>query len=427
MQKIKSSVVFSLVLLLIITTSCNQNRLGGDDFISENIRFADAQYTSLAKATRIEEKKQSKRKGREVLLYPRTKYDKKEQVRYARRGGWTAGFWPGSLWHLETLTGKKKWEKLALRYTKNLAYYQKADTHDLGFVVNNSFGWAYYRNPKEEYKKVLITTSKQLMRRYNNKVKAMVSWRSPHAGNFKFAVIVDSFMNQELLFYTSLLTGDDQYKNLALIHIDTMIGELYRPDYTCYHVIDFDPNTGAIRSKTTAQGYSADSIWARGQSWGFYGLVMFYRYTQDKKYLNLAENVINTLLNHKNMPEDLVPYWDYLYPEIPNTLRDDSAAAIMASALYELSTYSGEKSVYYKEKADKILTSLSTKYRAKKVGDNLNFILTTAVGHFMGNLEKDVPINYADYYFLEALTRKRALEKDGTLKKVLLWHPSPSH
>lgn len=164
-----------------------------------------------------------------------------------------------------------------------------------------------------------------------------------------------------------------------------------------------------MRSRQTAQGYADESAWARGQAWALYGYTTCYRYTHDKKYLDQAEKVYNFIFNNKNLPADLVPYWDYDAPNIPNEPRDASAAACTASALYELSTYVPDKN--YKEMADRIMKSLgSPAYRAE-VGTNGNFILMHSVGSIPHNQEIDVPLNYADYYFLEALMRKRDLEQ----------------
>ena len=182
----------------------------------------------------------------------------------------------------------------------------------------------------------------------------------------------------------------------------------FRPDNSCYHVVDYDPETGEVRKRQTAQGYADESAWARGQAWALYGYTTCYRYTHDKKYLDQAQKVYNFIFTNKNMPEDLVPYWDFDAPNIPNEPRDASAASCTASALYELETYLHGNN--YKATADKIMESLgSPAYRAA-VGTNGNFILMHSVGSIPHGAEIDVPLNYADYYFLEALIRKREME-----------------
>jgi hypothetical protein len=156
--------------------------------------------------------------------------------------------------------------------------------------------------------------------------------------------------------------------------------------------------------KNTAQGYSHESSWARGQAWGIYGFTICYRETHDPKYLRQAQKAFEFVIRHKNFPADFIPYWDFDAPKIPNEPRDASAAAIIAAALYELSTY--ENGEFYKEWGDKIIQSLgSPAYRAKP-GENGNFILMHSVGSIPHGAEIDVPLNYADYYFLEALRRR---------------------
>ncbi len=214
-------------------------------------------------------------------------------------------------------------------------------------------------------------------------------------------------MNLELLFEASRMSGDTTFRHIALTHANTTMENQYRPDYSCYHVIDYDKIKGGVRGKCTAQGYADESAWARGQAWGgLYGFAVCYRETKDKRYLDMAENIYNYIFSHKNMPADLVPYWDFDAPNIPNEPRDASAAAVAASALYELSEFKPE----YKATADKITESLSScAYRAI-VGTNGNFLLMHSVGSIPHGQEIDVPINYADYYFLEALVRKRNLD-----------------
>ena len=216
-------------------------------------------------------------------------------------------------------------------------------------------------------------------------------------------------MNLELLFEATALSGDSTFYNIAVKHADTTMAHHFRQDNSCYHVVDYDPETGEVRKKQTAQGYADESAWARGQAWALYGYTVCYRYTHDKKYLDQAQKVYNFIFTNKNLPEDLVPYWDFDAPNIPNEPRDASAAACTASALYEMENYLPGND--YKVTADKIMESLgSPAYRAA-VGTNGNFILMHSVGSIPHDSEIDVPLNDADYYFLEGLMRKRDMEK----------------
>jgi unsaturated chondroitin disaccharide hydrolase len=217
-------------------------------------------------------------------------------------------------------------------------------------------------------------------------------------------VIIDNMMNLELLFWASAQTGDPTYRDIAIQHATTTLAHHFRDDYSTYHVVDYDTITGAVRQKNTHQGYTDESSWARGQAWGLYGYTMTYRFTEDPRFLQQAEGIADFLLSHPNLPEDGIPYWDFNAPGIPDEPRDVSAAAIITSALYELSTYS-EKGASYKAEADRILQNIWTHYRSGE-GENLGFILDHSVGNKPGGSEIDVPMIYADYYFLEAINRR---------------------
>ena len=322
---------------------------------------------------------------------------------------WCSGFFPGELWYLYEYNPTPEMKKYAEMYTdrveevKHITY-----SHDVGFMLYCSYGNGYRLTGKPEYKDVMLTGANSLATRYDERVGAIRSWDF-NKKIWQFPVIIDNMMNLELLFEATALSGDSTFYNIAVKHADTTMAHHFRPDNSCYHVVDYDPETGEVRKRQTAQGYADESAWARGQAWALYGYTTCYRYTKDKKYLDHAQKVYNFIFNNKNLPEDLVPYWDYDAPNIPNEPRDASAAACTASALYELDGYLPGNQ--YKETADKIMVSLgSPAYRAE-VGTNGNFILMHSVGSIPHGQEIDVPLNYADYYFLEALMRKRDLEK----------------
>ena len=111
-------------------------------------------------------------------------------------------------------------------------------------------------------------------------------------------------MNLELLFEATKLSGDSTFYNVAKKHADTTMANHFRADNSCYHVVDYDPETGEVRKKQTAQGYADESSWARGQAWALYGYTMCYRYTHDAKYLAQAEKVYNFIFGNKHLPED---------------------------------------------------------------------------------------------------------------------------
>lgn len=341
-------------------------------------------------------------------LLPRT-LDKEGKLITSDSKWWTSGFFPGVLWYLYEATGDTLLKEYACDYTSRVEKekYNKGN-HDVGFMLYCSFGNGYRLTGNEKYKQVLLKGAESLSTRYKDHIGVIRSWDFNRAV-WQYPVIIDNMMNLELLFEATAFSGDSTFYNIAVKHADTTMAHHFRPDNSCYHVVDYDPETGEVRKRQTAQGYADESSWARGQAWALYGYTTCYRYTKDKKYLDQAQKVYNFIFTNKNLPEDLVPYWDYDAPNIPNEPRDASAAACTASALYELDGYLPGN--HYKETADKIMESLgSPAYRAK-VGTNGNFILMHSVGSIPHGQEIDVPLNYADYYFLEGLMRKRDLEK----------------
>lgn len=343
---------------------------------------------------------------------PRT-VDKNGTVVLTSSSDWTSGFFPGCLWYVYEYTGKRKWQDAAERFTKKLEKEQlNTDTHDVGFMIYNSYGHGYRLTREPGYRAVVIQAAKSLTRRFHPKTGCIQSWNSSR--KWDYPVIIDNMMNLELLFQATKFTGDSSFYQIAVTHANTTLKHHFRPDYSTYHVLDYDTLTGAVRAKNTHQGYADESTWARGQSWGFYGFTLCYRETGDSTYLAQARKMADFILDHKNLPADKVPYWDYDAPMIPNEPRDASAAAILCSALYELSTYVSDGS-RYKAAADRILESLSSSAYRAPVGGNGHFLLMHSVGSKPANSEVDVPLVYADYYFLEANLRKLKLERGEKL------------
>lgn len=337
-------------------------------------------------------------------------------VYYCGYSDWRSGFFPGSIWYLYELTGDTTLLPLAQKYTEALSKAQYLTWHhDIGFIINCSYGNALRLAPQNEYKDVMIQAAKSLCTRFREKAQVIQSWDVK--GNswqaqrgWECPVIIDNMMNLELLFKATRLSNDSTYYKIAVAHADRTLKEHFRPDGSCYHVVDYCIKDGHVRHRQTAQGYADSSAWSRGQAWAIYGYTLCYRETHDKKYLEQAIKTFDFMRNHKNMPADLIPYWDMDAPNIPNEPRDASSAAIIASALYEMSLYSPENSQLYKNYADSILISLSSPDYTAPIGTNGRFVLMHSVGSLPHNNEIDVPLNYADYYYLEALKRKIDIE-----------------
>ena len=337
---------------------------------------------------------------------PRT-LDSAGNLKLVTSSDWTSGFFPGVLWFLYEYTGNKDWRQQAEAFTANIEREKtNGGTHDMGFKIYCSFGTGFRLTKNPRYKNVIIQSARTLSTRFRPITGTMRSW-DHSTDKWAYPVIIDNMMNLELLFAATQLTGDSSFYKIAVAHANTTMKNHYRADNSSYHVVEYDTLTGKVVKKNTHQGYSHESAWARGQVWGLYGYTMCYRFTKDKKYLEQAEKIAAFVLDHPNMPKDLVPYWDFNAPNIPNEERDASAAAVLASALYELSTYS-KNGKRYKENADKVFESLTNKYRSAN-GENKGFILLHSVGSKPSKSEVDVPLSYADYYYLEALMRGKKL------------------
>ncbi|MGN1233643.1 MAG: glycoside hydrolase family 88 protein [Candidatus Cryptobacteroides sp.] len=316
---------------------------------------------------------------------------------------WTEGFWPGVLWYAYEYSKDERILEAAEGYTEALGFLSQipAYDHDLGFIIFCSYGNAYRLTGNPQYKQVILDTAERLAELYNPKVGTILSWprEVPNFGGHN--TIMDNMINLETLFWAAENGGRKELRDIAISHADTTMRYHFREDGSCYHVAVYDAETGEFKHGCTHQGYSDDSMWARGQSWAIYGYTMCYRFTQDRKYLDFACKVTDVYLN--NLPEDMIPYWDFNDPCIPDVSRDASAAAVVASALLELSQYvEGEKGKDYRDKAEQMLRSLYENYRSGDV--NPSFLLHST-GHRPAGSEIDYSIIYADYYFIEALMR----------------------
>ncbi|MFA7583815.1 MAG: glycoside hydrolase family 88 protein, partial [Proteiniphilum sp.] len=349
------------------------------------------------------------------LVSPRT-LDENGNLKLVVSRDWTSGFFPGELWYMYEFTKDPKWEKQARAFTTTLEVQKfTKTTHDLGFILYNSFGNGLRLTNDQSYKPILMEAANSLISRYKPNAKIIRSW-DHNSDKWQCPVIIDNMMNLELLFWASKESGDSTYYNIAVNHANRTMKNHFRPDYGTYHVVDYDTITGEVLNRHTHQGYAHESTWARGEAWALYGYTMCYRETKDNAYLDQARHVADFIFTNLNLPEDLIPYWDFNAPEIPDEPRDVSAAAIIASALYELSTYDGDKANQYKEQADTILKNLTLHYRAT-LHDDGGFLLLHSTGSKPSNSEVDVPLVYADYYFLEALLRKEKIENDLSLTK----------
>lgn len=396
-----------LGLMTLIFMSCRQPEKEEiadnlDQKIEAALKLAAVQYTYLGSRT-------------PASRFPKTYHEKLDSLETSDSGWWCSGFYPGTLLYLDEASSSPELKQQALIAMKGLEKEQfNKSTHDLGFMMYCSFGNANRLEPKSAYDTILLNSAKSLSMRYNAKAKSIQSWDSApwnQAGPDEMPVIIDNMMNLELLFWASKFSGDRRFYDIAVSHANTTMKNHYRKDFSSFHEVIYNKKTGAIVKQLTNQGAADSSAWARGQAWGLYGFVVMYRETKDKKYLQQAENIADFLLNHPNLPEDKIPYWDFNAPNIPDALHDSSAAAIIASALFELSTQAEEsKAARYRKDAELMLDNLLTPFYLASPKTNGGFLLMHGVGNMPNQTEVDMPLSYGDYYLVESILRYKKLK-----------------
>ena len=389
MNKLSHSVLW---IVTVLVTACNiqPKQEPIEEVIDRGLKASTEQALLMAKELETQN-------GR----LPKT-INKEGKLETSDYSWWCSGFFPGELWYLYEYNPTPEMKKYAEMYTdrveevKHITY-----SHDVGFMLYCSYGNGYRLTGKPEYKDVMLTGANSLATRYDERVGAIRSWDF-NKKIWQFPVIIDNMMNLDLLFNVSKLTGDNKYKDIAVKHAQTTMKNHFRPDYTSYHVVSYN-NDGSVEVKQTHQGKNAESAWSRGQAWGVYGYTSCYRETQDVAFLQEAIHIADMIMERVKT-DDLIPYWDYDAPTGEKTPRDASAAAITASAFLELSTFvpDGKK---YADYAETILKSLSGPGYLSAKGSNQGYVLMHSTGSLPHGSEIDVPLNYADYYYLEAMKR----------------------
>ena len=346
-------------------------------------------------------------------------------LRTSDDGWWCSGFYPGSLWYIYEFTGDESFRNLAWKHTHSLeGLIEKHTDHDIGFQINCSYGNALrLTGDSAAVVPTYLAAARKLADRFNPGAGVIRSWDWPQ-NHWRYPVIIDNMMNLELLTVAERMSGEKRLADVANAHATTTLNNHFRPDWSSWHLLDYDVETGDVRYRETVQGYAHESAWARGQAWALYGFTMMYRETGRKEYLEAAENIGDMLVGR--LPEDGIPYWDLNAPGTPEALdrsvpgatqnshayiepvyRDASAGAIMASAFIELSTLTEDTKAAekYLDTARRQLLTFGTEDYLANPGENGYFILKHSVGSIPGSSEVDVPLSYADYYFLEALIR----------------------
>jgi len=342
---------------------------------------------------------------------------------YFPSGGWTSGFYPGCLWLAYELSGRGEFRDWAKKWTGGLE--KEADntgTHDLGFMFGCSYGNGIRNvSPGEAlaYKRILLNAAATLDKRYSPTPGMLrCDWDEPpfSQDTTLYPVIVDIMMNLELLFWGAENGASASLREHAVLHAQKTYRDLVRPDGSTYHIVRYKKDSGTIFNKGQLQGQNEHSTWTRGHAWCTYGMIVCYRYTRDETFLAHACVLADYFL--KRLTPDNVSVWDFdSSPEFSN-VKDASATAITASALFELSTYVRDRKQrdHYRGKAEAMLAALCSKdYLAEGEPTNVLLLHSTQYLTQPGNQNTDKPAIFADYYFLEAIKRYLTLRTTGRL------------
>jgi hypothetical protein len=323
---------------------------------------------------------------------------------------WTSGFFPGILWYLYEYSAEEDFLTYARSWTNTLKEQSfNTSTHDIGFIINSSFGQGYRLTKDESYKEVLNTAAKSLASRYNDNIGCIKSLDIFEG--YSFPVLIDNMVNLEILYKAWRWNNNDTYYKIANEHALKTMEMHFKPDFSSFQIVDYNLETYHPDFRGSVQGYADISSWARGQAWGLYGFVLAFRETRDRVYLDQSIRIASYILGNTNFPGDCIPYWDFQAPDIPDTHRDAAAAAVLASALIELSTFQEvQQAEEYLMIAENIINTLASKGYIASLNENENFVLKHCVGNKPGKIEVDVPVIYGDYYLLEALMKYRNIK-----------------
>lgn len=334
-----------------------------------------------------------------------------ENLIYGEMGNkdWTEGFWTGILWLLYEDTNEEKYlsalETLLRTFQERLDQNIDLNTHDIGFLYSLSTLAGYKITGNEKALELSVRAADCLMERYSEKTQIIQAWGNLEDPKEKGRMIIDCLMNLSLLYNISEITGEKKYKEAAEHHAKQAQKYLVREDYSTYHTYYMNVDTGEPIKGVTAQGYSDNSAWARGQAWGVYGFALSYAHTGDKTFLETASRIADYYL--ERLPEDFVPYWD-LYFQEGDEYRDSSSAGILACGLLELSKHLpvlDPRKKEYEETAVRIVKSLFENYTTEK--DLSNGIIKHGVYAIPFHVGVDECCIWGDYFYVEALMRLR--------------------
>ena len=325
---------------------------------------------------------------------------------------WTTGFWTGEIWlaweHSRDPRLKQAGEVQVHDFLERINKKIVVDHHDMGFLYSPSCVAAYKLTGSKEGREAALKAADQLISRYHPVGEFIQAWGPMNAPE-NYRLIIDCLLNLPLLYWASVETGDDKYREIAEKHIHTAVANVIREDYSTWHTFFFNMETGEPDHGATCQGYRDGSAWARGQAWGVYGLALAYKCTGRKDYIELFRHVTEYFLTH--LPKDLVPYWDLEFTDGDDQPRDSSSASIAVCGMLEMSKYlEAEEAEHYRQIAARIMKSLYDNYAVKDMETSNGLVLHSTYSNrspynTCNHCGVDECNAWGDYFYMEALTR----------------------
>jgi unsaturated chondroitin disaccharide hydrolase len=326
--------------------------------------------------------------------------------KYTGPSGWAAGFVPGELWSCYQFTGDSWWRDRALSREAAIGESEiSVESLNLGALFYPSFARGFALTGDPALRAVALEAAHTMAGRYDPVVGAMLS----RPGE-EFNVIIDSLMKSQLLWWAARNGGPPEDAEIARRHALTIARDFVREDGSTWHLCYYDAATRQLVRRSQGAAYADGSTWARGQAWALLGFAAAYRESGQAEFLDAARKVTDWYLAH--VPDDMVPYWDFLAPDIPAAPRDSSAAAIAASGMLDLALHDPDplRRARYAQAARLTLSSLmSPSYLTW--GTNPAVLLHGTYTWSSGVTDRGLA--YGDAFFLEALLRLRRLAPDA--------------